>query len=133
MDGLVRWVESITPKLVVVAKLLIQNLPDEPEALIHELTAIEAWYGRTGYYLAEANSWLDQATYIHMPEKKAQVTELDRKTQVEHEVADIRAWRNKIESIHDAIKTRITLGQSLLAYRRQSIENNKVMRTAQPW
>lgn len=128
-DEFIEWAESNTVEIRHVTMLLKKNMSDEPGTLIHDLIEIEAWYARTGYLLAEASSWLDKAKMVSIPSKQG-MTEFERKIKLDGKIADVRAWRDKIESIHDAIKTRITLGQSLLAYKRQSIENSKTLRTA---
>lgn len=115
------WRESINPELRLVEKLLAQEISDEPEKLIGDLRTIEAHNGRIGFILAQAESHLDTCQFFLMPGKEG-VTEFERKITLECEVSDMRKWRNRIESISDAIKTRITLGQSILKYMSQFIE-----------
>jgi len=124
IQGFEYWVGKATAEMEHVAVLLRTSLSDEPEELICDLMKIESRYGRTGYLLAEANSWLDRAQRIWLPTKD-RGTGFDRKIILDDDITTYRLMRDKIEAIHDAIKTRISLGQSLIAYRRQSIENSK--------
>ena len=128
MDQIKQWIEGRQQDVLTVYALLQKNLSDESGALIHDLIEIEAWYARTGYMLAEANSWLDKASLALMPDKTKEKTEMERRVTLDSNTAFIRSWRDKIEYAHDAIKNRITMGQSLLAYKRQSIENTKSIR-----
>ena len=98
-----------------VSDLLKEPLSDEPEKLIKDLEAIEAWNSRMQFLLAEANSDLDHGRFSRMPSKQNK-SELERKLELENAVSEIREHRDKIEGLIDAIKTRITLGQSILKY-----------------
>lgn len=116
--------KEITPEVVMIKQLLDKRLTDEPSQLINDLENIEAWNGRAGYLLAQANSWLDQMKAEHIPSKEGR-TEFDRKIILDAKIAPVRLVRDKLDSLCNAIKTRITLGQSLLAYMRQSLEAPK--------
>lgn len=132
MDGFNEWIQSVTSEILVISNLLDKPLSSEPEELIQDLQKIESRHARTGVFLSKATFWVDRAKYVFMP-KKGEGSDLDRKAKRDYEVATIQEYKNRIEAFHKSIQTRIGLGQSLLAYRRQSIENNKVMRTAQSW
>jgi len=96
-----------------VSSLMEEPLPDEPEALILALENIEVWNSRIQFLLAEANSKLDQEIFRLLPPEG---TELQRKTAVKFYTAEVQKERDKIEGLCEAIKTRITLGQSILRY-----------------
>lgn len=122
------WEDKIHDELVEVLTNLDEEISDEPEALIKDLVLIEGRYGRMGYILAQANSYLSQAEYEAIP-KEEKLTETQRKALIKSKTALIHELRDKIESIYDAIKIRINLGQSILAFRRQSLENSKILKT----
>lgn len=96
-----------------VSQLMKEPLPDEPEALILALENIEVWNSRMQFLLAEANSVLSSANFQNLPESG---TELERKTTLKCICAEFEEKRDKIEGLCEAIKTRITLGQSILRY-----------------
>ncbi len=96
-----------------VAQLMTEPLPDEPEALILALENIEVWNSRMQFLLAEANNNLSRESYSKLSNSG---TELERKTALKAFTAETQEERDKLESICDAIKTRITLGQSILRY-----------------
>lgn len=102
-----------------VSLLLQEPLPDEPEALILALESIECWNSRMQFLLAEANSVLSQELMVKLPQEG---TELERKTAQKALTSKIQEQRDKLDSLCDAIKTRITLGQSILKYY-SSIQN----------
>lgn len=110
------WLNSHGPELKTVFAVLKKRLSDEPELLIKELSEAEQWTARVHYLLAQANSYLDRASAWYLPEKDAIATELSRKTVLESNVAPMREMRDKIEGICTALKTRISLGQSLLKW-----------------
>lgn len=105
----------MTEEFEFVSNLLKAPISDEPENLIKDLEAIEVWNARMQFLLAEANSMLDIKSFEALPAKEGK-SELDRKLQLESHVAFLRMERDKIEGLVDAIKTRITLGQSILKY-----------------
>ena len=105
----------MTQEFEFVSKLLQEPLSDEPEQLIKDLEAIEVWNARMQFLLAEANTQLDSVSYSRLPPKEGR-TEFERQKALEYEVADFREKRDKIEGLCDAIRTRITLGQSILRY-----------------
>lgn len=96
-----------------VALLLEESLCDEPEQLIRDLEDVEMWNSRMQFLLAEVNSNLDRENFRLLP---TEGTELQKKTALKFFVSDLQQQKDKIEAIVDAIKTRITLGQSILKY-----------------
>lgn len=123
MDEFLLWSEIVKPEIEHVSKILSEKLSDEPEELIDALNTVEVWNSRVGSLHAQADSWLDRAKFHLMPSRAEGKLEADRKAELDNEVAPIRLLRDTLESLSDAIRTRITLGQSLLSYRRILIEN----------
>lgn len=109
------WEESHRRELGEVFEMLSQSLSDEPELLVGQLSDIEAWNARIQYLLAEANSWLESLSALNIPEKHDK-SELERKILLASAVSEPKQIRDKIGALCDSIKTRITLGQSLLKY-----------------
>lgn len=118
MDKFVEWHNSIRSQVAVVTSLTKVPVSDEPEALITDLREVEAWNARIGFLLADANGWLDNAKAFNMPPKELG-TEADRRSTLDALVSPVRVVRDKLESLQDAIKQRLILGESLLAYHRQ--------------
>jgi hypothetical protein len=96
-----------------VSLLMQEPLPDEPEALILALENIEVWNSRMQFLLAAANFEVSTESFEALPESG---TELERKTAMACTIAEVKEERDKIEGLCEAIKTRITLGQSILKY-----------------
>jgi hypothetical protein len=96
-----------------VSNILKECLSDEPQLLIGQLSDIEAWNSRMQFLLAEWNSILSQESLSKLPESG---TELERKTVQKAMISQTQEQRDKLDAICDAIKTRITLGQSFLKY-----------------
>ncbi len=96
-----------------VSLLLQEPLPDEPEALILALENIEVWNSRMQFLLAESNSILSKESLSKLA---LSGTELERKTALKALTAESQEEKDKIEALVDSIKTRITLGQSILKY-----------------
>lgn len=117
------WLNHVKSDLERSFAIFAIQLSDEPEQLIKDITKIEAWGGRIGELLAEANGWVDRASLYYLPSKEGK-TEFDRKIILENAVAPMRTVRDKIESVADCIKTRITLGQSILRYKTMFVERS---------
>lgn len=113
-----QWCLSIKPDLDFMTEILAQSLPDDPEQLIISLESAEAWNGRAGFILAEANTWLDKAKWLYLPSREDH-TELSRKSKQGYLVANFMNVRDKAEALLQAIKQRLILGESILAYSRQ--------------
>lgn len=103
----------MTEEFQHVALLLQEPLSDEPELLIKDLEAIEVWNSRMQFLLAETNSILNKESMAALPDTG---TELERKTAQKAIISNTQEERDKIEGLCEAIKTRITLGQSILKY-----------------
>ena len=116
LDSFDAWKEKVRPDVAHVSNLLKQAISDEPSTLIQDLTHIEVWNARIGFILAEANSFLDRATFEMMPDEG---TALEKKAMVESRVAPIRETRDKIEALMNAIKQRLILGESILGFQKQ--------------
>lgn len=121
------WWEKVKPEVDAISELLFKELSDDPGRLIDDLVEIEAWYGRSGTLLSEAQTNLDLSRGFYLPPKEG-LTDFDRKIKLDEIVSPFREARDKMESLHEAIKMRITLGQSLLSYMKQSLENNKFIK-----
>lgn len=118
LNEFVNWERDIRDEVNVIKELLSENLSDEPEKLIKDLEMIEVWNARSGFLLAEANSFLDKARPFYMPTKEGN-SEADRKSIADREMADIRKFRDFMEVIQESIKSRLMLGMSVLGYMRQ--------------
>lgn len=126
IEGFNEWMEGAWIDVEHILGILRVRLSDEPEKLIADLVDAEAWYARAGTILAEANSWLDRAEFVSLPSRDYG-TDTDRRVAMAKNVAPVREFRDKVEAVTNAIKNRITLGQSLLAFKRQSLENVKTI------
>lgn len=113
------WHKSVEPEIDHVKELMAGSLSDEPTKLIQDLSDIEAWYARMGVFLSIANSYLDRARFELMPKKEEGTTDLTRKLQLDALASPVRMARDGIESLCDAIKQRIILGESILRYQTQ--------------
>jgi hypothetical protein len=96
-----------------VAEMMKIPLSDEPQLLIGQLSDIECWNSRMQFLLAEANTIVSQQSFRELPQHG---TELERKTFLKSITSENQEKLDKIEALCDAIKTRITLGQSVLKY-----------------
>lgn len=130
LQEFVDWNQKIQVDLIEVSKLLAEPLSDAPEQLIRDLRDVEVWNGRVGSLLAQADSWLDRYSHFVMPSKENR-TEMDRKALLESETSPIRVVRDTILHFQESIKTRITLGQSILRYEAQFIERSQKMMAGQ--
>jgi hypothetical protein len=110
-----KFKKKIGPYLSETEKILGTALSDEPEELISDMKTIEAKNSYIGRLLAQAESYLDKATVVYMPDKEG-LTEMERKAVLNADVSDYRKWRDRIESILKSIDTRLSVGQSILRY-----------------
>lgn len=117
------WFETVKDEITHVTGILSESLSTEPEKLIADLEAVEVWGHRFGALLAMSNSWLDKAKFFLMPSREEGKTEGDRKAEIDSTISPIRVVRDTLESVNDAIKTRISLGQSILKYYSQTAEH----------
>lgn len=122
------WAESIQPEIAHVSELLSKKLSDEPTELISNLQEIEAWNGRVGALLAQADSWLDRYKLFAFPSREnglATRTETERKIILDSEIAPIRLIRDTLEHFCDSIRQRIILGESILSFHKQQYAERK--------
>lgn len=110
------WLQSKQPEIENVGLLLSTQLSSEPQELINDLTAVEAWNSRVGELLAEANAYLDRSTRYYLPDRSGDKTEADRKAFVDDKCADARKVRDILENLSDCIKQRLILGESILRF-----------------
>lgn len=129
MPEFLDWSEKVKPEIAHVSGILANRLSDEPEALISDLQEIEAWNGRVGALLAQADSWLDRYTLTSLPSRDGR-TEADRKAVVESETSPIRLMRDTLEHFCDCIKQRLILGESILSYHKQQYAERKTREPA---
>lgn len=123
----------MTEEILYVSDMLKESLPDEPEALIRSLENIEVWNARMQFLLAEKNSILAHQSLVNLP---TEGTETTKKIALKALTAEEEEDRAKIEALVDAIKTRITLGQSILKYfsTTQNIQYKQQNNTkGEPW
>lgn len=113
MESFADWHNSISEEIDSVSKLMAKPLEDEPETLIQDLISIEAWNARVGFMLAEANSWLDRVKLEARPPKEAGI-EFDRRLILDSAVSPVRLVRDRLESLRESIKQRLSIGQSIL-------------------
>lgn len=125
LEKFLRWEGTIRKDLLHVGAMMREPLSDQPEILFRDLEAIEAWNARIGLLSSEAGSWLDQARHIFLPNRDDK-TELDRKVELDSMVSQVKAVKVRIENLMDAIKHRLSLGQSILAYMRNYMQPNTV-------
>lgn len=111
-----QWLAATSEELKDPIELLSLKLSDDPNQLLHQMCVIETWYSRLGFLLAEANTFVDRANVFYRPAKDGEKSEMDRKIELEGRTAHYREWRDKIESLLNAIKQRIILGESCLGY-----------------
>jgi len=104
------------------SKSLDKALPEDPEGLSALLSQAEALGSRISYLLAKAEKHLDKAEAVHLIPKSKDYTDLDRETHLKAAVAQEGLIRDLLQSCVDSIKTKISLGQSILAVIRAEIE-----------
>lgn len=122
-----KWLSSRQREIHHIASLLSQEVSKEPEALISDVTEIEAWYGRANEIFSEAEAWLEHGKRFFLP-SRGESTEGERKVVMEDSVADIRKLRNTLEGYVDGIKQRVSLAQSILRYQSQFVERPQTIR-----
>jgi len=146
MEKFEEWKERHEGELTEIRALLDTPLPDDPEALWQALRDIEAHYGRLQYLVAVADKYLDEAEcqaleclrrlqYLvavadkYLDEAECQALEClqrqyeklaayEKEKMVNAAVSDVRAFRDLIEGLIEAVKQRVMLGQSRMAYMR---------------
>lgn len=109
------WVSRIAPEIEEVRGLLDQPLSDEPEPLWQAARDVEARYGRLQYLLAKADAYLDVAAAERMPKGKT-LTAAEKEAQVDALCAPEREVRDTLKGLLEAVKQRVMLAQSRMAY-----------------
>lgn len=115
-SGFNSFVHNVEDSISEIEVVLGVMLPDSPEQLTVQLRKAEAWYAYANGILSDANGFLDVAESAALPARADGLTELDRKTAQTAAVAQIRAFRDRMEGISKAINVRLMLGMSLLKH-----------------
>ncbi len=121
MMEFIKWKEKQQQEVMEIMATLEIPLSDDPEALWQELKEVEAYYGRLQYIVAEADKFLDIAECQELEKLQRQYEKLaayEKEKMVNAAVSDVRAFRDLAQGLVDAIKQRIMLGQSRMAYMR---------------
>ncbi len=116
--------KKVDPELTFVEKLLRRPLSEEPQGLVTDLRRAEAWYSRMQTIAAFAEGYLDVAEDEKMPDKE-NLTELERMKRLGHLVSAERLLRDRTEGLVEALRTRVSLGQTLLNYYRDVFFSEK--------
>lgn len=124
LEEFIEWEKKIKPEINLVLNIMSNPLSSEPAELISDLQQIEAWNARMGHLMAQADSYLDRYRLLAMPSKDGK-SEADRKAVQDKEVSPIRLVRDTLEHLADSIKTRIVLGESVLAFHRAQYPERK--------
>jgi hypothetical protein len=105
--------------LLAVKKLLSEPMPDQESELINHLRLVEAHYSRCGFCLAEANGDLDCAVAAYyLGVCGGVLTAAEKKAWCDEAVTSERQYRDKVQTLVDAIELRINLAQSILKQQR---------------
>jgi len=90
VDDFAEWLTNIEPELTKVYALLSKRLSQEPEELIGDLEDAEAWNGRVGGLLAEANSYLDKGRFFFLSSIDKEQRALDKEVELDNCVSNVR-------------------------------------------
>lgn len=112
------WQEAHQAELAEIRALLDEKLPDEAEPLWTSLQEIEAQYGRLQYLVSVADGFLDLAEAEHLPKTKT-MTALEKEVEMKAACVPERQFRDLVQGLLEAVKVRIMLGQSRMAYMRE--------------
>lgn len=115
LDEFDAWKEKVKQDLNFVYGMMRKPLSDEPSQIIGEIEEVDGWYSRMIYILSEANGFLDRAKEEYLPGKE-EGTAFDREVILDASISLIREHRDKIEGLCEAMKQRVSLGQSVLKY-----------------
>lgn len=124
LEEFVDWESGKGREIRHVQELLMEPVAGEPEELIKDLQEIEAWNGRIGSLLAEANSWLDRSKMALKPDRETG-TEFDRRIALDAATYPVRVVRDTLENLMDAIKQRLIMGESILSYAKQFADHKR--------
>jgi len=115
------WKERHEQEVAEIRALLDISLPDDPEALWQAVRDIEAHYGRLQYLVAIADKFLDEAECQALETLQRQHEKLaayEKEKMVNAAVSEVRAFRDLIQGLIEAVKQRVMLAQSRMAYMR---------------
>lgn len=118
LDRFTEWHMSNLKEFEYVSYLLSQQLSDDASTIVEQLSKVEAYAARTGYWLAEAEYYLSKFEFFYLTEK-GERSEKERVVKLESDVADFKKVRDQLEVLQSAIKQKLILGESLLNYMRQ--------------
>lgn len=108
---------------------MAQPLSDEPTLIIKALTEIEAMNARIGSLESECSYYMDQVKAELLPPKESG-SEAQRKIALDGLVSPVKRVQDALQNLQDAIKTRITLGQSILKFH---VVNKELNVTRRPY
>ena len=115
------WKERHEQEVAEIRALLDISLPDDPEALWQAVRDIEAYYGRLQYLVSIADKYLDEAECQALEVLQRQYEKLaayEKEKMVNAAVSEVRAFRDLIQGLIEAVKQRVMLAQSRMAYMR---------------
>ena len=115
------WILHRKVELAAIDDLLRVPLSDEPEPLWRQVRDIEAHYGRAQFILAQADAYLDMAeseAVKALQSAPVKMTAYEKQLGVDAAVAPVRESRDAVRGRVEAIKQRVMLGQSRMAYLR---------------
>lgn len=121
MEKFNEWKERHEEEITHIRALLDIPLSDEPEVLWQNVRDIEAHYGRLQYLVSIADKFLDEAECQALETLQRQYEKLaayEKEKMVNAAVSEIRAYRDLLAGLIEAVKQRIILGQSRMAYLR---------------
>lgn len=107
-----------------VAKLLEEILDTENFPVLQkQLARCEAWLGRVSFQYRNAENLLARVKKQYLLPKSKDRTDMDRTVQLESSVRDAQTMVNLLKDQAEALRNRISLGQSLLASQRQEMKS----------
>ncbi len=115
------WKERHEEEIIQIRALLDESLPDDPETLWQSVRDIEAHYGRLQYLVSIADGYLDEAecqALEHLQRQYEKLAAYEKEKMVNAGVSEVRAFRDIIKGLIEAVKQRVMLGQSRMAYMR---------------
>lgn len=104
---------KINNLLTKLAPLLNEAMPEENANISNHLKTIDAYAFTVGYYRALLQEHLTIMEHELMPQK-SEGTGAERILTMKARTASVRSIVDILDSAHDAIKRRISLGQTLL-------------------
>lgn len=108
------WLKKHTPEIKNIQTMLLTELSDNPSVIVQQLVDIECWGSRASSLLAHSNFLLDLAEKRELSTIDKELKAIEREVALAAAVARERRLRDVLHGICDAIKTRISLGQSII-------------------